>query len=254
MDDGTFGYVLSSFGFNVETDVEINGCFAPFWLLWTHYLNLAAWFDQWWIWWCYSSSVVASEDFSRRNLSVGWFCLICCNISTKQPISGSAFRKFRFGAIQFIIFQRSFDWGFQWAMRYQFICSVIRWVHGWGCCWGWWKFCSSLAIRDTLLGTVGLADLGMDLMVLFFFCDFFWGLGMLKMPETIVCGDIGLVLLSGLGSRRTHPVGAEGATMARRAPFPLSSIPAYIDQSMKLIVCTYCTYLHVYAHKYVNRY
>ena len=61
---------------------------------------------------------------------------------------------------------------------------------------------------------------------------------MLKMPETIVCGDIGLVLLSGLGSRRTHPVGAEGATMARRAPFPLSSIPAYIDQSMKLIVCT----------------
>ena len=59
---------------------------------------------------------------------------------------------------------------------------------------------------------------------------------MLKMPETIVCGDIGLVLLSGLGSRRTHPVGAEGASMARRAPFPLSSIPAYIDQSMKLIV------------------
>ena len=46
MDDGTFGYVLSSFGFNLETDVEINGCFAPFWLLWTHYLNLAAWFDQ----------------------------------------------------------------------------------------------------------------------------------------------------------------------------------------------------------------
>ena len=65
---------------------------------------------------------------------------------------------------------------------------------------------------------------------------------MLKMPETIVCGDIGLVLLSGLGSRRTHPVGAEGATMARRAPFPLSSIPAYIDQSMKLIVCTFSAF------------
>ena len=62
---------------------------------------------------------------------------------------------------------------------------------------------------------------------------------MLKRPETIVCGEIGLVLLSGLGSRRTHPVGAarEGATMVRRAPFPLSSIPAYIDQSMKLFVC-----------------
>ena len=60
---------------------------------------------------------------------------------------------------------------------------------------------------------------------------------MLKRPETIVCGDNGLVLLSGLGSRRTHPVGAEGTTMARRAPFPLIRIPAYIDQSMKLFVC-----------------
>ena len=30
MDDGTFGYVLSSFGFNVETDNETDGCFAPF--------------------------------------------------------------------------------------------------------------------------------------------------------------------------------------------------------------------------------
>jgi hypothetical protein len=27
--------------------------------------------------------------------------------------------------------------------------------------------------RDTLLGTIRLAGLGMDLMVLFFFCDFF---------------------------------------------------------------------------------
>ena len=46
MDDGTFGYVLSYFGFNVENDVEINGCFAPLWLLGTHYLILVAWFDQ----------------------------------------------------------------------------------------------------------------------------------------------------------------------------------------------------------------
>ncbi len=52
MDDGTFGYVLTSFGFIMhhfdsfldpldgcaknETDVGINGCFAPFRLLWTH--------------------------------------------------------------------------------------------------------------------------------------------------------------------------------------------------------------------------
>ena len=34
------------------------------------------------------------------------------------------------------------------------------------------KFCSNLAFRDTLLGTVGLADLRMDQMVLFFFCEF----------------------------------------------------------------------------------
>ncbi len=46
MDDGTFGYVLSSLGLKVETDVGINGCFAPFWLLGTHYLNLAAWFYE----------------------------------------------------------------------------------------------------------------------------------------------------------------------------------------------------------------
>jgi hypothetical protein len=52
---------------------------------------------------------------------------------------------------------------------------------------------------------------------------------MLKRPETIVCGDIGLVVLSSLGSRRTHLVGADGATMARRAPFPPSSILAYIE-------------------------
>jgi hypothetical protein len=45
MDDGPFGYVLSFSGFMIETDVGINGCFAQFWLLGTHYLNLAAWFD-----------------------------------------------------------------------------------------------------------------------------------------------------------------------------------------------------------------
>ncbi len=31
--------------------------------------------------------MVASEDFSLGNFSVEWFCLICCNISTVQPIS-----------------------------------------------------------------------------------------------------------------------------------------------------------------------
>jgi hypothetical protein len=32
MDDRTFGYVLSSFGFTVEIDVGSNESFAPFWL------------------------------------------------------------------------------------------------------------------------------------------------------------------------------------------------------------------------------
>ena len=53
---------------------------------------------------------------------------------------------------------------------------------------------------------VCLADLGMDQMVLFFFCDFSLVLGMLKGLNRSLCGDVGLVILSGLGSRRTHPV------------------------------------------------
>jgi hypothetical protein len=61
---------------------------------------------------------------------------------------------------------------------------------------------------------------------------------MLKRPEnTSLCGVIGLVVLSGLQSRRTHPVGVDGATMAWRAPFPQNSMPAYIEQSMKQSVC-----------------
>jgi hypothetical protein len=83
----------------------------------------------------------------------------------------------------------------------------------------------------------------MDLMVLFFFCDFFWGLGMLKVLKRSLCGSIGLVVLSGLGSRRTHPDDVEGASMARRAPFPLSSIPAYIEHSIKLL-CVEASSMH----------
>ncbi len=92
-----------------------------------------------------------------------------------------------------------------------------------------------MAFRDTLLWTVSLSCLWTDLMVLFFFCDLFLRVGYVERPET--CGDIGLVILSGEESRRTHPVCVESATMARRAPFPPSSIPAYIEQSMKLFVC-----------------
>ena len=42
----------------------------------------------------------------------------------------------------------------------------------------------------------------------------------------------------GLGSRQTQPNGVEGASMVRRAPFPLSSLPVYVEHSMKLLcVC-----------------
>ena len=46
MDDGTFGSVLSSFGFKVETGVGINERFAPLWLHVTCSLILDSGFDQ----------------------------------------------------------------------------------------------------------------------------------------------------------------------------------------------------------------
>jgi hypothetical protein len=61
-------------------------------------------------------------------------------------------------------------------------------------------------------------------------------MGMLTRPGTIVCCDIGLVVLSGLGSRQTHPVDVDsvvGATMARRARLPLRSIPAFLDSESR---------------------
>jgi hypothetical protein len=80
--------VQSSIGFKIESDVGINECFAtvaPFWLLETHYLILVAFSfsDGSQILWCCSCYVVASENFSRSNVSVEWFCLICCDTSTK---------------------------------------------------------------------------------------------------------------------------------------------------------------------------
>ncbi len=57
----------------------------------------------------------------------------------------------------------------------------------------------------------------------------------------LVCVQVGYLLLplalDMLGKPSNSPRGAEGATMARRVPFPPSSIPAYIEQSMKLFVC-----------------
>jgi hypothetical protein len=67
-------------------------------------------------------------------------------------------------------------------------------------------------LSDTLLRTNGLAGLGTaglgtDLVVLFFFFDFFRGLGTLKRRKPIVVWQYGLVVLSGLESRRTHLLG-----------------------------------------------
>ncbi len=98
-------------------------------------------------------------------------------------------------------FQRSFDRGFQSTMRCQFICSFILWVHGWGCCWGWWKFCSSMAFWDTLQGTIRWWCYSSS-------ATSSEGWVCWKSLKRWLCGDIGLVVLSGLGSRRTpsHPV------------------------------------------------
>jgi hypothetical protein len=65
---------------------------------------------------------------------------------------------------------------------------------------------------------------------------------MLKDLKRSLCGDIGLVVLSGLGTRRTLPDGVGGALMARRPQFSPSTvccIPAYIGHSMKLF------YVHI---------
>ena len=60
---------------------------------------------------------------------------------------------------------------------------------------------------------------------------------MLKRPETIVVWRHWFGRSLRPGKPSNSPRGAEGAAMARRVPFPPSSIPAYIEQSMKLFVC-----------------
>ncbi len=57
------------------------------------------------------------------------------------------------------------------------------------------------------------------------------------MPETIVVWRHWFGRSLRPGKPSNSPRGAEGAAMARRVPFPPSSIPAYIEQSMKLFVC-----------------
>jgi hypothetical protein len=123
------------------------------------------------------------KNFFQRNVSVEYVCLICCNINTKKPISHFAVWKSdsaRFNSLfsaKFWLMIRM-DNGTSIHLFFHSLTSHLRLL-----------FCSSMAFWDTLLGTVGLAGLGMDLrdlMVLFFFCYFFWELGMLERPETIV--------------------------------------------------------------------
>ena len=61
---------------------------------------------------------------------------------------------------------------------------------------------------------------------------------MLKRPETIVLWRHWFGRSLRPGKPSNSPRGAEDATMVRRAPFPLSSLPASIENSMKLLcVC-----------------
>ncbi len=177
MDCWTFGYVLSSFGFKVEIGVGINESFAPLWILgaqlgfgtlvWSVMDLMVLLFFFGCFWRLFSEKLqcwMFSFDLLQYQHQAAYFsfCVmkaqVCCN------------------SIHY--FSAKFDWGFQWTTQYLFCCSVILWIQGWGCWWGWWKFCSSLALRDTLQEIVGLAGIGMNLMMLFFFCNFSWGLGM----------------------------------------------------------------------------
>jgi len=91
---------------------------------------------------------------------------------------------------------------------------------------------SGLAARDCRLGWFRDGSDGAILLL-----RVFWGLGMLKRPEAIVVWRHWFGRSLRPGKPSNSPRGAEGATMARRVQFPPSSIPAYIEQSMKLIVC-----------------
>ena len=75
-------------------------------------------------------------------------------------------------------------------------------------------------------------------MVLFFFSNFFRGLGMLKGLNQSLCGNVWFGRFLRPGNPVNSPSGAEGATMEWRAQFPLSRIPTSIEHSMKLLcVC-----------------
>ncbi len=168
----------------------------------------------------------------------------CVAISAPGSLHlGSHFEKFRFGAIQFIIFSEVLieDSNERWdiisfvLLFYGFTVEAVDEVgesRAWVCPFG----IRGYAVKDCRLGWFRDGSDG-DVLLLWLTVTSSAGWVCWKGLNRSLCGDIGLIVLSGLGSRRTHFIGVEGATMARRAPFSPSSIPADIEQSMKLFVC-----------------
>ena len=76
-------------------------------------------------------------------------------------------------------------------------------------------------------------------MMLVFSCDFFWWSGLLEYWLRSLFGGIVLVVLSGLESRRTHPVCLCVCVHAQVAWYPRSSLPAFIVRSVKLLCLFY---------------
>jgi len=65
--------------------------------------------------------------------------------------------------------------------------------------------------------------------------EFFWWSGLLDFWSRSLFEGIGLVVLSSLGSRQTHPVCVRVRVHAQVAWYPWGSIPALIGNSVKLL-------------------
>ena len=137
-------------------------------------------------------------------------------------------------------------------MRYQFICSVVCWVHA--------NFTVEPLVEvgessarvwpfGHAAGTVGLAGLGMDQMVLFFCCDFFWGLAMLKRSDVLWRHWFGRSLRPGKPSNSPRWCGgrhdgAEGAISTKQntclhwAVSEANSLSALVLFTLDIHICT----------------
>ena len=231
MDDGTFGSVLSSFGFKVETGVGINERFAPLWLHVTCSLILDSGFDQWLIWWFYSPFVVTSEIFSEKlQCWIVLFDLLLCQYQAAH-FSFRVLKPFRFGAFQFIF---SAKFGLRiptedltlillFWFKVELTLRLMKVVLGFGL--------SGHAAWDCLLGWFRDGSDGAILLL--------WllpGVGYVERLEPIVVWWywFGRSLLPGKPSN--SPRCPEGTTMARRVPFSLSRMPASIEHTQLALI------------------